>query len=71
MSSPLAWIATSARTASTLATTDAAPDTVTVAGSTVTGPRVSPSGAGGWTTLTGTPARDTSWSSWTVAKFGS
>ena len=49
---------------------DAAPETVTVSGSTVTSPRVSPSGTGPWTTLTGTSARVSSPSSSTVANCG-
>ena len=67
---PADWIATSARTESTCETSDADPETVTVSGSTVTLPSVSPSGTGPWTTLTGTSARDTRLSSSTVANCG-
>ena len=69
-SMPVDWMVTSARTASTWATSDAAPVTVTVAGSRSSCPRVSPSGTGPWTTFTGT-SRDLSWSRVTVAKAGS
>ena len=49
---PVDWMVTSARTESTWATSEAAPVTVTLTGSTVVVPRVSPSGTGPWTTLT-------------------
>ena len=66
---PLDWIVTSARTASTRSSSDEAPVTVTVSGSTVVGPTVRPSGTGPWTTFTGT-SREVSWSSSTVAMSG-
>src|SRR3954452_19325830 len=67
---PVDWMVTSARTESTFDTIDWAPVMVTVSGSTVVGPSVSPSGTGPWTTSTRTSSEVSSSSS-TVATGGS
>src|SRR3954462_9074011 len=69
-SMPVDWIVTSARAEATFDTVDCAPGMLTVGGSTVVGPSVSPSGTGPWTTSTGT-SREVNSSSSTVANAGS
>ena len=69
-SRPDGWMRTSARAATTLATIDSGPDTVTFCGSTTVSPRVSPSGTTPCSTWTGT-LFDVSGSSRMLATAGS
>ncbi len=67
--SPDAWMTGAARAATTVPTTDAGPETITVVGSTVVLPVPKPSGIVPGSTVTGT-SRETRSSTWTVTRSG-